>query len=50
MSEQLPRITKLDDGRLAIDVERGIRILFHRGENDQCSVEIELLPKAPKER
>ena len=28
MSEQLPRITKLDDGRLAIDIDSKIRNLF----------------------
>jgi hypothetical protein len=50
MSKQLPRVSKLDDGRLAIDVERGTRILYWRGEDDQCFVEIELSPKARKER
>jgi hypothetical protein len=50
LKSKLPKVSRLDDGRLAIDVERGTRILYWRGQDNQCFVEIELLPKAPKER
>jgi hypothetical protein len=38
---KLPRVTELDDGRYAIDIEPGVCILFSR-DGDLCKVEIAL--------
>jgi hypothetical protein len=40
-----PRITELDDGRVAIDVEPGTCILWKRDSDHHCSVEVVLTKK-----
>lgn len=41
LKTKLPRVTELDDGRYAFDVEPRIRILFWR-EGDRCRVKVEI--------
>jgi len=42
LKNTFPRITELDDGRIAIDVELGTTILWKREDDDHCSVEVVL--------
>ena len=42
LKNTFPRITELDDGRIAIDVQPGTCILWKRDSDDHCSVEVVL--------
>jgi hypothetical protein len=45
LKNTFPRITELDDGRIAIDVEPGTCILWKRDSDHHCSVEVVLTKK-----
>jgi hypothetical protein len=37
---KLPRVVELDDGRIVVDVEAGLSIVFARDDDDLCRIEI----------